>query len=59
MQDERIPYLLAELLDEKTTMAEIMQVIGSVNPDILGGTQRQEVTHALLEAILAQISGII
>lgn len=59
MQDERIPCLLAELLDEKTTMAEIMQVIGSVNPDILAGTQRQEATHALQEAILAQKSGIL
>lgn len=59
MQDERITYLLAELLGEKTNMAEIMQVIGSVNPDILGGTQRQEATHALLEVILAQISGIL
>jgi len=40
-------------------MAEIMQVIGSVNPDILAGTQRQEEIHALQEAILAQISGIL
>lgn len=58
MQDERIPYLLTELLDENTTMAEIMQVISSVKPDTLGGNQRQEATHALLEAILSQISGM-
>lgn len=32
-QDERIPHLLTALLDENTTMAEIMQVISSVKPD--------------------------
>lgn len=58
MQDERIPYLLTELLDENTTMAEIMQVISSVKPDALSGNQHQEATHALLEAIFAQMSGI-
>lgn len=58
MQDERIPYLLTELLDENTTMAEIMQVISSVKPDALSGNQHQEATHALLEAILSQISGM-
>ncbi len=58
MQDERIPYLLTELLDENTTMAEIMQVISSVKPDTMGRNQSQEATHALLEAILSQISGM-
>ena len=58
MQDERIPYLLTELLDENTTMTEIMQVISSVKPDAWDGNQRQEATHALLEAILSQISGM-
>lgn len=58
MQDERIPHLLTELLDENTTMAEIMQVISSVKPEVAGTIDRQEVTHSLLQAVLAQISGM-
>lgn len=59
-QDERIPYLLTALLDENTTMAEIMQVIGSVKPDALsaGAAERHEVLKSLLESIQAHVANL-
>lgn len=59
-QDERIPYLLTALLDENTTMAEIMQVIGSVKPDALsaGSVERHEVLKSLLESIQAHVANL-
>jgi len=60
MQDERLPYLLTELLDENTTMIEIMQIIGSIKPEAASSiaSDRQDVTQALLQAILAQLGGL-
>lgn len=59
-QDERIPYLLTALLDESTTMAEIMQVISSVKPDALGAgsVERHEVVQTLLESILVHVTNL-
>lgn len=59
-QDDRIPFLLTELLDENTTMAEIMQVIGSVKPDVLsaGSAQQHEVLKSLLESIQAHVANL-
>ena len=59
-QDERIPHLLTALLDENTTMAEIMQVIGSVKPDALGAgsVERHELMQTLLESILVHVTNL-
>ncbi|EPJ2775205.1 plasmid partitioning/stability family protein [Klebsiella pneumoniae] len=59
-QDERIPHLLTALLDENTTMAEIMQVISSVKPDVLGAgsVERHEVVQTLLESILVHVTNL-
>ncbi|GLR07916.1 hypothetical protein COO59_19860 [Mixta theicola] len=59
-QDERIPHLLTALLDENTTMAEIMQVISSVKPDALGtgSVERHELMQTLLESILLHVKNL-
>lgn len=59
-QDERIPHLLTALLDENTTITEIMQVIGSVKPDALssGSAERHEVLQTLLESILVHVTNL-
>ncbi|MCG7391157.1 plasmid partitioning/stability family protein [Pantoea sp. ACRSB] len=59
-QDERIPHLLTALLDENTTMAEIIQVISSVKPDALGAgsVERHEVVQTLLESILVHVANL-
>ncbi|MEY8772736.1 plasmid partitioning/stability family protein [Erwinia sp. ACCC 02193] len=59
-QDERIPHLLTALLDENTTMAEIMQVISSVKPDALGASslERNELMQTLLESILVHVTNL-
>jgi hypothetical protein len=59
-QDERIPHLLTALLDENTTIIEIMQVIGSVKPDAWnsGSAERHEVLQRLLESILDHVKNL-
>jgi len=59
-QDERIPHLLTALLDENTTMAEIMQVISSVQPDAFNtaSAERHEAIHRMLESILVHVTSL-
>ncbi|MDT0177816.1 hypothetical protein Q9R34_17455 [Enterobacter sp. BRE11] len=53
-----IHHLLTALLDENTTMAEIMQVISSVQPDAFNtaSAERHEAIHRMLESILVHVT---
>lgn len=53
LQEPRIPYMIAELLDENTTIDEIMQVINSVLPSGLVCTST---TQAMFESMIRQMS---